>query len=90
MVQGRLVAGLLAAAEAKLRVVLLEARPHLGGSFDYRASDYDDDQKLFVTGVAVANSTDGGRSWYDIDWPPRRLFAGISTCRVSVWLTTTR
>jgi sarcosine oxidase subunit alpha len=37
----------LAAAEADLRVILIEARPHLGGCFDYRATTYDHDQKLF-------------------------------------------
>jgi len=37
----------LAAAENGLRVILLEARPWLGGSFDYRVSAYDAEQKLF-------------------------------------------
>ena len=37
----------LAAAESDLRVILIEARPHLGGCFDYRVSSYDDEQKLF-------------------------------------------
>ena len=37
----------LAAAENDLRVILIEARPHLGGCFDYRVSSYDGDRKLF-------------------------------------------
>ncbi len=34
----------------------------------------DDDQRIYVTTVTVANSEDGGRTWADLDWPPRRLF----------------
>ena len=37
----------LAAAEGGLRVVLLEARPHLGGCFDYRVSDNGDGTPLY-------------------------------------------
>jgi sarcosine oxidase subunit alpha len=37
----------LAAAESDLRVILLEARPWLGGSFDYRTAPYDAQKKLF-------------------------------------------
>lgn len=37
----------LAAAESGLRVALLEARPWLGGRFDYRAAPYDGEKKLF-------------------------------------------
>ena len=48
--------------------------------------DPNDDQKLFVTGVAVANSTDGGRTWHDLDWPPRRLFAGIFGDTRTLWI----
>ncbi len=36
----------LAAAESGLRVVLLEARPHLGGCFDYRVSAYGEGKTL--------------------------------------------
>ncbi|HSR40560.1 MAG TPA: hypothetical protein VLL48_00270, partial [Longimicrobiales bacterium] len=48
--------------------------------------DPNDDQKIFVTGVAVANSTDGGRTWHDVDWPPRRLFAGIFGDTRTLWI----
>ena len=37
----------LAAAHQGLRVILLEARPWLGGFFDYRSSDYTPDMPLF-------------------------------------------
>ena len=37
----------LAAAEGGLRVILLEARPWLGGSFDYRVSPYDGEKALY-------------------------------------------
>jgi len=36
-----------AAAESKLRVILLEARPWLGGCFDYRVSPYDAEKALY-------------------------------------------
>ncbi len=39
--------------------------------------DPNDDQKIFTTGVSLGSSTDGGRSWNDITWPPRRLFTAI-------------
>jgi sarcosine oxidase subunit alpha len=37
----------LAAAEAELRVILLEARPWLGGCFDYRTPSSDDGKPLY-------------------------------------------
>ena len=37
----------LAAAESGLRVILLEARPWLGGCFDYRVSSYNGEQSLY-------------------------------------------
>ena len=37
----------LAAAEGGLRVILLEARPWLGGCFDYRVSPYDAEKTLY-------------------------------------------
>ena len=37
----------LAAAESGLRVILLEARPWLGGSFDYRVTPYDGEKALY-------------------------------------------
>lgn len=37
----------LAAAETGLRVILLEARPWLGGCFDYRAAAWDENTTLF-------------------------------------------
>jgi sarcosine oxidase subunit alpha len=38
----------LTAAKAGVRVILLEARPHLGGSWDYRISDYDTGTPLYA------------------------------------------
>ncbi len=44
----------LAAAESNLRVILLEARPWLGGCFDYRVSAFDAEKKLFERGRELA------------------------------------
>jgi len=48
--------------------------------------DPNDDQKIFVTGVSLGNSTDGGRTWHDITWPPRRLFTGIFGDVRTLWV----
>ena len=45
----------LAAAESGLRIILLEARPHLGGCFDYRVSPYNEDKKLFERANELAD-----------------------------------
>ncbi|NNL77823.1 MAG: FAD-dependent oxidoreductase [Desulfobacterales bacterium] len=44
----------LAAAEQKLRVILLESRPWLGGFFDYRPAEYDGSIHLFERGRQLA------------------------------------
>jgi len=48
--------------------------------------DPNDDQKIFITGVSLGNSTDGGRTWHDIDWPPRRLFATMFGDVRTLWI----
>ena len=48
--------------------------------------DPNDDQKIFVTGVSLGNSTDGGRTWADITWPPRRMFGGIFGDVRTLWI----
>jgi photosystem II stability/assembly factor-like uncharacterized protein len=48
--------------------------------------DPNDDQRIFVTGVTLGSSTDGGRSWHDITWPPRTLFSGIFGDVRTLWV----
>ncbi len=48
--------------------------------------DPNDDKKIFVTGVCLANSTDGGRTWHDLDWPPRRLFKTMFGDVRTLWI----
>jgi sarcosine oxidase, subunit alpha len=48
----------LAAAENGLRVVLLEARPHLGGCYDYRASDNGAGQPLYERARELAEQVE--------------------------------
>lgn len=48
--------------------------------------DPNNDQHIFVTGVELGNSTDGGRTWHDITWPPRRLFTGIFGDVRTLWI----
>ncbi len=44
----------LTAAKADARVILLEARPHLGGSWDYRISDYEKGKPLYARANELA------------------------------------
>jgi len=48
--------------------------------------DPNDDQRLFVTGETLGSSTDGGRTWRDITWPPRTLFSGIFGDVRTLWI----
>jgi sarcosine oxidase, subunit alpha len=48
----------LAAAKSGLRVVLLEARPYLGGCFDYRVSDNGNGQPLYQRARELAEKVD--------------------------------
>ncbi len=48
--------------------------------------DPNDDQKIFTTGVSLGNSTDGGRTWHDVTWPPRRLFSKIFGDVRTLWI----
>jgi sarcosine oxidase subunit alpha len=51
-------AAALVAAESGLRVILLEARPHLGGCFDYRISTDDDGIPLYQKAGQLARKVD--------------------------------
>ncbi|MFC1553044.1 WD40/YVTN/BNR-like repeat-containing protein [candidate division KSB1 bacterium] len=54
--------------------------------FNQLRIDPNNDQNIFVTGVSLSSSTDGGRSWYDIDWPPRRLFSSMFGDVRTLWI----
>lgn len=48
--------------------------------------DPNDDKKIFVTGVCLANSTDGGKTWNDLNWPPKRLFTKMFGDVRTLWI----
>ncbi len=48
--------------------------------------DPNDPQKIFVTGVSLSSSTDGGKTWHDLDWPPRKLFSKIFGDVRTLWI----
>ncbi len=48
--------------------------------------DPNDEEHIFTTGVSLGNSTDGGRSWHDLTWPPRRLFSKIFGDVRTLWI----
>jgi photosystem II stability/assembly factor-like uncharacterized protein len=48
--------------------------------------DPNDDQTIFTLSVSMGSSTDGGRSWVDITWPPRVRFPGIFGDVRALWI----
>ena len=48
--------------------------------------DPDDYQRIFTTGVTLGSSTDGGRTWHDLAWPPKKLFAKIFGDVRTLWI----
>ena len=48
--------------------------------------DPNDGRHIFTTGVSLGNSTDGGHTWHDLDWPPRRLFGKIFGDVRTLWI----
>lgn len=48
--------------------------------------DPNNDQNIYATGVSLGNSTDGGKTWHDINWPPRRLFTEIFGDVRTLWI----
>lgn len=55
-------------------------------SFNIIRIDPQNDMNIFVTSICLANSTDGGMTWQDIDWPPRRLFATMFGDVRTLWI----
>lgn len=43
-------------------------------SFNQIRVDPNNDQNVYVTTISLASSNDGGKTWHDINWPPRRMF----------------
>ncbi|MBS3819552.1 hypothetical protein KGY73_08635 [bacterium] len=43
-------------------------------SFNQIRVDPNNDQNIYVTTICLAVSRDGGRTWKDINWPPREMF----------------
>lgn len=48
--------------------------------------DPNDDKKIFVTSDSLVNSTDGGKTWNDLNWPPKRLFARMFGDVRTLWI----
>lgn len=46
----------------------------------------DNDQVLYITGVTLASSVDGGRTWRDADWPPQALFQSAFGDVRTLWI----
>lgn len=67
-----------------------DLKDNVGGkaaySFNQIRVDPHNDMNIFVTSICLANSTDGGMTWYDIDWPPRRLFATMFGDVRTLWI----
>jgi len=55
-------------------------------SFNQIRIDPNDDQRVFVTTISLASSDDGGRTWSDIDWPPRKMFSSAFGDIRTLWI----
>jgi photosystem II stability/assembly factor-like uncharacterized protein len=66
------------------------AEDNVGGKAAYSFNQIrvapDNDQLVLVNSVAVANSSDGGRTWNDIDWPPRNMFPKMFGDVRAMWI----
>jgi hypothetical protein len=67
-----------------------DLKDNVGGkaaySFNLIRIDPENDMNIFVTSICLANSTDGGMTWHDIDWPPRRLFSTMFGDVRTLWI----
>ncbi|MCK4495869.1 MAG: hypothetical protein KAU91_05930, partial [Candidatus Aminicenantes bacterium] len=36
--------------------------------------DPNNDKNVYVTSICVASSNDSGKTWHDVNWPPRKMF----------------
>jgi photosystem II stability/assembly factor-like uncharacterized protein len=48
--------------------------------------DPNNEKNIFITGESLANSTDGGKTWHDLDWPPKRLFSTMFGDVRTLWI----
>jgi photosystem II stability/assembly factor-like uncharacterized protein len=54
-------------------------------SFNMVRVDPNDDQKVFITGVALGQSSDSGKTWVNLDWPPTTFASMFGDVR-TVWI----
>ncbi len=55
-------------------------------SFNQIYVDPENDRVVYITGVTLASSVDGGRTWRDADWPPRTLFSSAFGDVRTLWI----
>jgi len=55
-------------------------------SFNQIRVDPNNDQKIYVTTICLASSDDGGRTWHDINWPPRKTFSSAFGDVRTLWI----
>ncbi|MGB9835132.1 MAG: VPS10 domain-containing protein [Candidatus Saccharicenans sp.] len=55
-------------------------------SFNQIYINPENDQNLFITGVTLASSVDGGKTWRDADWPPTALFKSAFGDVRTLWI----
>ncbi|MCK4431130.1 MAG: hypothetical protein KAW19_07485, partial [Candidatus Aminicenantes bacterium] len=48
--------------------------------------DPNNDKNVYVTSICIASSNDSGRTWHDVNWPPRKMFkTGFGDVR-TLWI----
>jgi hypothetical protein len=55
-------------------------------SFNQIRVDPNDDQKVYVTSICLASSEDSGKTWHDINWPPRKMFSSAFGDVRTLWI----
>jgi photosystem II stability/assembly factor-like uncharacterized protein len=55
-------------------------------SFNQIRVDPNNDQNVYVTTISLASSNDGGKTWHDINWPPRKMFTSAFGDIRTMWI----
>ncbi len=55
-------------------------------SFNQIRVDPNNDQNVYVTTISIASSNDGGKTWHDISWPPRKMFTSAFGDIRTLWI----
>lgn len=55
-------------------------------SFNQIRVDPNNDKNVYVTTICLACSNDGGKTWHDVNWPPRKMFINAFGDIRTLWI----